>query len=163
MSQKKNVHKRLTIATLIILCFLTIGCNPRVLPYIRDQVANIDEKATKQAEEKVKESPVLQKLDGVCNDLPFLKDLRLIGRRISTRKSNFLAYSYETKINLDDMLAVDKKFLLESGWTLLSDEKWYFDHTMKYNKDNYLMIITYGLSSDPSIYVVTCEDLESLK
>jgi hypothetical protein len=126
---------------------------------IRDSVGKFDENATKQAEQKVAESPALQELDKVCTALPFLQDISLIGRRISTRKSNFLAYSYETKMNLDNMRVSDKKFLLETGWTLFRDEKGYFDYTMKYRKANYLMIITYGLSGDSSIYVVTCEDL----
>jgi len=154
--------KSFWVLALVVVTVCVAACNPRGFPGFKQLAKQQEERITRETEEAIKKSPVLQDLDRLCTQeilrpegfVPINKYKDLHGER-------FLGYGYQSKADFSGVESFYVSYFVQHGWNLTKqdDRKWGFPK-IEFRNQKYQVKI-YDAGQDGEInYLLHCELLE---
>jgi hypothetical protein len=155
MNYKEIFIKYLALVITSVLLFLMISCNPRGLPYIKDQLKKNDELVTKQVDESLKTDVKLKELDDLCKSIPLNDSFKFYGKQRSYKHSNLLSFYYYSEDNFDNSDKYFREYFLSNGWKLVEGN--YVNRITEFRKDDKVVAIQYGGIGIDANYAFICK------
>lgn len=154
---------RLAPAMLAIAALCFTACNPTRMPGGRQIAKQQEERITRETEEAIKKSPVLQELDHMCTrEVPRPDEFVPINKYGDLRRERFLGYGYRSGADYQSVKSFYINYFTQHGWQLTNqkDAGWGQPY-VEFSKDNYKVKV-YRLTGDDGInYSLYCEKLSS--
>lgn len=103
------------------------ACNPRELPWFKQESKRQDERITEETKEAIRKSPELQKLIRVCLDqIPRPGGFELVNMSRDFNRSTFLSYGYHSSLDFQAVKHFYTDYFAQHDWKLIShkDSGW---------------------------------------
>jgi hypothetical protein len=145
----------------LFLGFITItqsACNPRENPIFRKAALENEQMITRQTEEAIKNSPVLQELDAMCKQIPLPANSQFIWKGGLDDQTISLSYHYYSETKYEEAWSLFKVYFLQNGWKLTKEDNSY-PKIIEFRNDKYRVQINYGGMGEGVNYGFSCEKL----
>lgn len=148
-----------SVLAVAVICAFCAGCNPKELPFVRDNVKKFDEYTTKETDDAIKKSPELQELDALCKQIPLSDRFEFYSKRMASHGPPALFFFYSSE---EDFLASDalfKDYFKQRGWEIRDSNS--LNKISEFRNEKYLITIQYGGIGKNANYAMSCEKLPS--
>lgn len=140
-----------------------MSCNPMDLPGFKQVAKRQEEYTTKQTEEAIKKSILLQELDRLCTkEVPRPNGFTPVNKYKDLRGERFLGYGYNSPADYQTVRDFYLNYFKQTGWQLTNqkDDGWGVPE-IEFSKDRYLVRVYY-LGDGEINYSLHCEKLGTL-
>jgi hypothetical protein len=118
---------RLAPVLLMITSVFFTACDPRQLPGFKQEGKRQEERITRETDEAIKKSPLLQELDRLCTqELPRPDGFVPVNKYRDFNEEKFLGYGYHSELDYQSVKSFYVNHLTQHGWQLTEqkDEGW---------------------------------------
>jgi len=159
----KSQVRKISLLVLAIAVVSLAGCNPRGLPGFRQIAKQEEERETKETEEAIKKSPVLQELDRLCTmEIPRPDGFVLVKKFRGFHSVIFVGYGYSSVSQYQEVKNFYMKYFPQHGWLLTKEENGGGGPVyVEFSKDSYKVEVDRLSGRDGTNYTITCEKLRS--
>lgn len=151
--------------TLTAAALSLAGCpNPRDLPGVKERIKREGEKSTRETEEAIQQSPVLQELNRLCTkEIPLPDGFHLVVKSRSINTGPFLSYGYYSEADYQRVKAFYIDYFTRNGWRITNqkDEGWGSD-LIEFSKDSHKVEFYHGGMDKEVNYSLVCWKLTDL-
>lgn len=147
-----------TIAfTILVLATICItSCNPWKLPGLREEARRQDERVSRETDEAIRTTPVLQDLARLCTEeIPRPRDFVESRKYADFNDKKFLGYVYDSALDYSSVRAFYRGFFLQHGWRLAGEKEGWGPSQMEFRNDKYRVTI-YDKGARDGAYDVVC-------
>jgi hypothetical protein len=155
LENKENVQNYFTMPVAVIILFLTLGCNPRALPFIRDKLKANDEMNTKNTEEAVKTDEKLRELDDLCKSIPLPDSFKFYSKSRSVKGSDLIFVYYYSDDDFNNSDKYFREYFSSNQWSVTEDNS--VNKTTEFRKDDKRIVIQYGGIGIDANYAFSCK------
>ena len=148
-------------ALVVIASTLTVACNPREMPGIKQLGRREEARITRETDEAIKTSPAFQQLNELCTrEIPVPDGFVLANKSRGVNEPRFLSYGYRASIDYETVKRFYLGYLPSRGWQLKEqkDGGW-GPSKLVFRKEGFEVIIYDKEYGDDSIYFVECAKL----
>jgi len=155
----KNIF--IYLSSLAFLSLALAGCILRGTPGIKQLTKKFDEIATKETDDAIKKSPVLQEIETVCKQIPLPPDFEFIAKGgLNDDGLLFLDYYYASNTKYEQARVLWNTYFADNGWEAKKEEDSYPRH-LEFKNSRFSVSIYYGGMGDRAQYSVGCQKLRS--
>lgn len=150
------------VLTLIAAAFFFTGCDARELPGFKQEARRQEQRITRETEEAIKKSPVLQELNHLCTEeIPRPEGFGLVNKFKGLHGVTFLGYGYHSALDYQTVKRFYINYFTQHGWqiTKQKDGGW-GPSKIEFRKDSHeVMISESGYRGEGINYFVECVKL----
>lgn len=155
--------KSFGVLALVVVTVCVAACDPRGFPGFKQLAKQQEERITRETEEAIKTSPVLQDLDRLCTqEIPRPEGFVPINKYKDLHGERFLGYGYQSKADFSSVKSFYVSYFAQHGWNLTkqNDAKW-GPSSVVFRNQKY-QVKVYDAGQDGEInYFLHCELLET--
>ena len=161
----KSKTRLLKLLGLVLAQALVVSAcvNPSKLPGVSAIAEREDERAKKETDEAIKNSPALQELDAFCSaQVPATLGFVSLHRRLDSSAGRLtLSYSYHSDANFDRVKQEYKNQLVPNGWRVtLEEEVSSAESRIEFAGNDHTIKVYYIPSGKETNYKVYCEKVQ---
>jgi len=148
-------------ALVVVASTLTVACNPREMPGIKQLGRREEARITRETDEAIKTSPVLQQLNELCTrKIPLPDGFVLANKARSVNEPIFLSYGYRASIDYETVKRFYLDYLPKQGWQLTEqkDGGW-GPSRLTFHRKDFKVIINDKQYGDDALYFIECVKL----
>lgn len=109
----------LITATLLAAAVCLTACDPRQLPGFKQVAKREEQRITRETDEAIKKSPVLQELDRLCTEeIPRPDGFVLVNKSRDFHEEKFLSYGYHSTLDYESVKRFYLDYFGKHGWQL---------------------------------------------
>lgn len=135
-------------------CFDSSG-----LPIVKEKLIEQEKEITKQTDEMIEKSEVLQEIRKFCSEVPILNGFEFVNKTYALQNKQYLSFSYHSEASFEGVKSQYKSLLPQKGWSVIPEESFGVDG-MEFRKGNYLFKIYHFKTDKIGNYVIHCEKLK---
>ena len=145
----------------LVLIFPLIACfDPSGLPIIKERLIEQEKQVTKQTDEMIEKSEVLQEIRKFCGEVPILNGFEFVNKKYALQKKQYLSFGYRSQADFETVKSYYKNILQQKGWKFLSEGGLSADG-IEFKKDIYVISIYHAAIDDGANLVIYCEKLNN--
>lgn len=137
----------------LVACF-----DPSGLPIVKEKFIEQEKEITKQTDEMIEKSEILQEIRKFCSEVPILNGFEFVNKTYALQNKQYLSFSYHSEVSFESVKSQYKSLLPQKGWSFISEESFGVDG-MGFRKGNYLVKIYHFETDKIGNYVIHCEKL----
>ncbi len=157
----RNKKIVIDLSLLVLFSLALAGCIPSGTPGIKQLTKKFDEIATKQTDDAIKKSPVLQEVESVCKQIPLPPDFEIVKKGgLNDDGLLVLDYYYTSETKYEPARLLWNTYFADNGWEAKKEEDSY-PRQLEFNNLKYKVSIQYGGMGDRAQYSIACQKLRS--
>jgi hypothetical protein len=155
--------KSFWVLALVVVSVCFAACNPRGFPGFKQLAKQQEERITRETEEAIQKSPVLQDLDRLCTqEIPRPVGFVPVNKYKDLGGERFLGYGYQSKADFSSVKSFYVSYFVQHGWSLTkqNDAKW-GPSEVAFRNGKYQVIVSDVVRGERINYFLHCELLET--
>lgn len=150
---------RFPLICFLVSCLAVGGCNPRDLPGIRNLREASEKASTKRAEEAIRNSPELQRLNQVCEEIPLPGRFEFVWKGGPDPETLMLSNYYYSEIDFNTANGEWETYFSKTGWNVVQRDWNVVGKGNRYRKPGYEVVIEFGSMGKRVNYAISCKVL----
>jgi hypothetical protein len=157
-----KIHIKI-VFVILTLSFFVSGCIDRKwVPFSRERTIYLEKNATAEAEEKIRNSPELQKVDNVCRQIQLPESFNFVSKQVIGSNKKFITYNYRSDEGYHEVHAFYLEYFKKDGWELTADKIGMIYQEIKFKKEEYEVSLYYNGKADRVQYSLMSIETEQI-
>jgi hypothetical protein len=150
MCNPKDVF--LFLASILLAGSIT-GCRP----FIPDeQYRRMEDARTREADELIAKSDVLQKLEQSCKEIPLFAGFEFQTKRLSSDRKLFLGYGYKSSASYGEVRSFYESYFKSDGWSVAENSGGLNNEYISFFQSSMWVTINHIHDSPREDFVIEC-------